>query len=82
MSEELKPCPFVHEVVRGVSVEIDDEEWDCACVRCGDCAAMGPVLMLDEYSDHPTASDAAIAAWNKRATPNNDLPTGNDGGRG
>lgn len=65
MSEPMR-CPFTHEVARGPDVELDDEEWDCVMVRCGDCAAMGPVMMLQDYPDHSSATQAAIEAWNTR----------------
>jgi hypothetical protein len=65
-ASELKPCPFPHEVARGVFVELDDEEWDCVCVRCGDCAALGPVIDLQDHPNHEAATNAAIAAWNTR----------------
>jgi hypothetical protein len=68
VSEELKPCPFCGgKPYRTVG----------GLVRCdginrwqGGQTKPHDEILMDEQS------------WNTRATPNNDLPTGNDGGRG
>lgn len=64
---KLKPCPFPHEVKRGIFLEIDTVGFGFARVSCSDCGCAGPYVTLD---DHQQATDAekaeAARIWNQR----------------
>ena len=64
MADVLETCPFCGQS----DLEPD---WTCALVRCRTCQAEGPVVESARTSEARRA--AAIAAWNRRATPPDDL---------
>ena len=62
--DELDVCPFCG------SAHLEPD-WTCALVRCRICGAEGPVVGWAETSEARRAD--AVAAWNRRATPPDDL---------
>jgi hypothetical protein len=67
---ELLPCPFPHEVKRGVFVEVDTVDFGFARVSCSDCGCAGPYVTLANHERATKAEKAeAIAAWNTRSRP-------------
>ena len=61
---EMDVCPFCG----GADLEPD---WTCALVRCRTCQAEGPVVGWAGTTEERRT--AAIAAWNRRSTPPDDL---------
>lgn len=55
MTEELKPCPFKHNINRGL--EIWEDRFGFV-VKCWDCKTDGPLKLQEQE---------AIKAWNIRA---------------
>jgi hypothetical protein len=65
----LKPCPFPHEVKRGVFLEIDTEDFGFARGACSDCGCAGPYVTLDSCARVTEAERAeATRLWNTRPT--------------
>ena len=66
MTDDLKPCPFPHQVKRGVFLEIDTEDFGFVRGACSDCGAAGPFVSI--AFEAPTDPDKQEAArlWNER----------------
>jgi hypothetical protein len=76
---ELKPCPFPHEVRRGVFLEVDTEDFGFVRGACSDCGAAGPFVDIAGRRV-PTEEQEQEAArlWNTRVqalSSKNELPS-------
>lgn len=79
MGENLKPCPFCGSEEVKVVLEHDRECGRCWYVQCQRCYAQGSSMVesmgnqeLDKaYEQIITATNEAIAAWNRRVNDDN-----------
>lgn len=64
---DLLPCPFPHEVRRGVFLEVDTDDFGFVRGACSDCGCAGPYITLNSL-EGATAAEQSRAArlWNTR----------------
>jgi hypothetical protein len=66
MADTLKPCPFPHDVKRGVFLETDTEDAFFIRGACSDCGCSGPYTSIDGEFPSEAERVEATRLWNTR----------------